>query len=59
MKKSRYHLLIISLFASLFLLACQSEIPTSADDSSMLTKYGGGNGNGNCDGTGSKRGGRK
>ena len=47
MKKSRYHLLIISLFASLFLLACQSEIPTSADDSSMLTKYGGGNGNGN------------
>jgi len=46
MKKSKYQLLIISLFTSLLLLACQSEIPTSADDSSMLTKYGGGNGNG-------------
>lgn len=46
MKKSKYQLLIISLFTTLLLLACQSEIPTSADDSSMLTKYGGGNGNG-------------
>ena len=46
MKKSKYQLLIISLFTSLLLLACQSEIPTSADDLSMLTKYGGGNGNG-------------
>ena len=46
MKKSKYHLLIISLFTSFLLLACQSEIPTSANDSSMLTKYSGGNGNG-------------
>ena len=46
MKKSRYHLLIISLFASFLLLACQGEIPTSTDDSNTLSKYGGGNGNG-------------
>lgn len=46
MKKSKYHLLIISLFASFLLLACQSEIPTSADDSNVLSKYGDGNGNG-------------
>ena len=44
MKKSKYHLLIISLFTSFFLLACQSEIPTSTDDSNILAKYGGGNG---------------
>ncbi len=46
MKKSKYHLLIISLFTSFLLLACQSEMPTSTDDSSTLSKYGGGNGNG-------------
>ena len=46
MKKSKYHLLIISLFTSIFLLACQSEMPTSADDSVVLSKYGGGIGGG-------------
>jgi hypothetical protein len=46
MKKSKMQLLIISLVTSLFLLACQSEMPTSTDDSSTLSKYGGGNGNG-------------
>ncbi len=46
MKKSKYHLLIISLFTSFLLLACQSEMPTSTDDSSNLSKYGGGNGGG-------------
>ena len=46
MKKSKYHLLIISLFTSFLLLACQSEIPTSANDSNILSKYGGGNGGG-------------
>lgn len=46
MKINRYHLFIISLFATLFLLACQNEIPTSTDDSVVLSKFGGGNGNG-------------
>jgi hypothetical protein len=46
MKKSKYHLLIISLFTSFLLLACQSENPTSTDDLNILSKYGGGNGNG-------------
>ena len=46
MKKSKYHLLLISLFTSFFLLACQGEIPTSTDDSNTLAKYGGGNGGG-------------
>jgi hypothetical protein len=46
MKKIRIHLLTTSLFASFFLLACQSEIPTSTDDSNTLAKYGGGNGGG-------------
>jgi len=46
MKKNKYHLLIISLFTSFLLLACQSEVPTSANDSMLLAKYGGGNGGG-------------
>ena len=46
MKKSKYHILIISLLTSLLLLACQSEAPTSANDSMLLAKYGGGNGGG-------------
>jgi len=46
MKKSKYHLLIISFFISFLLLACQSENPTAVDDADFLTKYGGGNGNG-------------
>jgi hypothetical protein len=46
MKISKYHLLIISLFTSFLLLACRSENPTSTDDSNILSKYGGGNGNG-------------
>lgn len=46
MKKSRYHLFIISLLTSFLLLACQSEMPTSADDSATLSKFGGGSGNG-------------
>jgi hypothetical protein len=46
MKNFRYHLLIISLFTSFFLLACQSENPTSTEYSDILSKYGGGNGNG-------------
>ena len=46
MKKSKYHLLIVSLFTSFLLLACQSEMPISTDDSSTISKYGGGNGNG-------------
>ena len=46
MKKSKYQLLIISLFTTLLLLACQSEIPTSTDDTHILAKYSGGNGNG-------------
>ena len=46
MKKNKYHLLIISLFTSLLLLACQSEIPTSTEYSDILSKYGGRNGNG-------------
>ena len=46
MKKSRYHLFIISLLTLFLLLACQSEMPTSADDSATLSKNGNGNGNG-------------
>jgi hypothetical protein len=46
MKKNRYHLFIISLLTLLFLLACQSEVPTSVNDSTALSKYGGGNGGG-------------
>jgi len=46
MKKSKYHLLLISLFISFLLLACQSENPTSSDDYSALAKYGDGNGGG-------------
>ncbi|MDH3267559.1 MAG: DUF2202 domain-containing protein [Ignavibacteria bacterium] len=46
MKKSNYHILIISLLTSFLLLACQSEVPTSANDSMLLAKYGGGNGGG-------------
>jgi hypothetical protein len=46
MKKSKYQLLIVSLLTSFLLVACQSEMPTSADDSSTLAKYGDGNGNG-------------
>ena len=46
MKKSKIQFLIISLFTSFFLLACQSENPTSTEYSDILSKYGGGNGNG-------------
>ena len=46
MKKNKFNLLVISLFTSFLLLACQSEAPTSADDSKILAKYGGGNGGG-------------
>jgi len=46
MKKSKYHLLPISLFISFLLLACQSENPTSSDDYNALAKYGDGNGGG-------------
>jgi hypothetical protein len=46
MKKSRYHLLILSLLTSFLLLACQSEVPTSVNDPMLLAKYGGGNGGG-------------
>ncbi|MCW9066267.1 MAG: DUF2202 domain-containing protein [Ignavibacteriaceae bacterium] len=46
MKKSKYHLFVISLFTSILLFACQSEVPTSANDSILLAKYGGGNGGG-------------
>ncbi len=46
MKKSKIQLLIIFLVASFFLLACQSEVPTSADELNLLSKYSGGNGNG-------------
>jgi hypothetical protein len=46
MKKSKYHLLLISFFTSFLFLACQSEIPTSSNDYSTLTKYGVGNGGG-------------
>lgn len=46
MKKNKYHFFIISLLTSFLLLACQSEMPTSTDDFSILSKYGGGNGNG-------------
>ena len=44
MKKSKYHLFVISLFASFLLFACQSEVPTSANDSALLEKYGGNGG---------------
>jgi hypothetical protein len=46
MKKSRYHLLILSLLTSFLLLACQAEVPTSANDSMSIAKYGNGNGGG-------------
>jgi len=46
MKKSKYHILILSLLTSFLLLACQSEVPSSANDSMLLAKYGGGNGGG-------------
>ena len=46
MKKSKYHLLLISPFISFLLLACQSENPTSSDDYSAFAKYGNGNGGG-------------
>lgn len=46
MKKSKYQLLIISLFTSFLFLACQGEIPTSTDDSNTLSKYGDGKGGG-------------
>lgn len=46
MKKSKIQLLIISLLTSFFLLACQSENPTSTEYSDILSKYGSGNGNG-------------
>jgi hypothetical protein len=46
MKKSKIQLLIISLLTSFFLLACQSENPTSTEYSDILSKYGGGNGGG-------------
>lgn len=46
MKKNKIQLLIISLFTSFFLLACQSENPISTEYSDILSKYGGGNGNG-------------
>lgn len=46
MKKSKYHFFVISLLTSFLLLACQSEMPTSTGDSEILSKYGGGNGNG-------------
>jgi len=46
MKKSKIQLLIISLLTSFFLLACQSENPTSTEYSDILSKYGAGNGGG-------------
>ncbi len=46
MKKIKYHLLIISLFTSFFLLACQNENLTSTEYYDILSKYGGENGNG-------------
>ena len=46
MKNFRYHLFTISLLTSFFILACQSENPTSTEYSDILSKYGGGNGNG-------------
>ncbi len=46
MKNFRYHLLTISLLTSFFILACQSENPTSTEYSDILSKYGVGNGNG-------------
>ena len=46
MKKNKYRFFIISLLTSIFLLACQSENPTSSEELSALTKYGGGNGGG-------------
>lgn len=46
MKKNKFNLLVISLFTSFLLLACQSETPTSSNDSMLLAKYGGGNGGG-------------
>jgi hypothetical protein len=46
MKKSQYHILFLSLLTSFLILACQSEAPTSTNDSILLAKYGGGNGGG-------------
>lgn len=46
MKKSKYHLFVIYLFTLFLLFACQSEVPTSTNNSVLLAKYGGGNGGG-------------
>jgi hypothetical protein len=46
MKKYKYNLFILSLFTSFLFLACQNESSVSTIDSMLLTKYGGGNGNG-------------
>lgn len=42
MKKSKYFLFIISLITSLILSSCQSDNPTSVNESIEIAKYGGG-----------------
>ena len=44
MKKGKYLFLIISLFIAQLFLACQNENPASTEESSLVTKYGGGSG---------------
>jgi hypothetical protein len=46
MKKSKWYLFLSGLVFAFLLVGCQSEAPTSADDNNLITKYGGGNGNG-------------
>lgn len=46
MKKSKIILFASLFFTSFLFTSCQSESPISADSSTLLAKYGGGNGNG-------------
>lgn len=46
MKKNKIILFAVLFFTSFLFISCQSESPVSADSSTLLEKYGGGNGNG-------------
>jgi len=46
MKRSKWYLFLSGLVFAFFLVGCQTEAPTSTDDSNTLAKFVGGNGNG-------------